>query len=177
MRLNIWQIGAIVFAVSALVVHVTMLLSLPSSIMSKTRSLLEARGVQVHAWSASPRMTPQTQNFVRPSPDLAYAVCLFDPADGPVQISAPAWDGYASLSVFDHKTNAVFVTSLDANIEEPRRVIIARKDDVLATDEATPIVRLEQGGIAIIRRLAPSEDLHNAAQALVAEATCAPVPD
>ncbi len=175
--MRLWHFGALTFAISALTVHAAILFNLPSSIMTKARGLLEARGLILHEWSASPRMTPETQTFVRPSPDLAYAVCLFDVTGGPIEISAPAWDGYASLSVFDRNTNAVFVTSLDAEIDEPRGVILASREAVFASDGDLPIVRLKEQGIAIIRRLAPSDERHAAAQALVESAICRPMPE
>ena len=173
--MKFWQISALVFAVSALIAHVFLLLGLPSSIMSKAREALMARGIVVHEWSASPQMTPETQTIVRPSPDLAYAICLFDVTAGPIEISAPAWDGYASLALFDRKTNNVFTTSLDSEIEAPRGVIVAGKDALIVPDAYDlPVVTLEGEGIALVRRLAPGTDLYERAQALVPQSTCGP---
>ncbi len=174
--MRLWQIGLIVFVVAGLVAHFFLLLGLPSTIMSKARDALMARGSVVHEWAASPQMTPQTQTIVRPSPDLAYAVCLFDVTGGPVEISAPTWDGYASLALFDRRTNNVFTTSLDSAIDAPRGVIVASKDADIQTDAyELPVIVLDKEGIAVIRRLAPGVDIFETAQSLVAGATCSPI--
>ncbi len=173
--MRLWQLGILVFAVSALVVHFSILLSFPSQIMSKARDTFAARGIVVHQWSASPRMTPQTQSIVRPSPDLAYALCLFDVTQGPVEITAPAWDGDASLALFDRKTNNIFTTSLDAAVDAPRGVMVTDKGVEGLIDTDLPVIELEKEGIALIRRLAPTEESHAAAQALVSRAVCRPL--
>ena len=115
------------------------------------------------------RQTPQTQRIVRPSPDLAYAVCRFDTTSGPVFINAPTWDGYGSLSIFNSKTDNVFVADLGPDSDfagiEVRRPAENNREGAL---------KLEGRGIALIRRLAPTQADHDIAASLVADATCAP---
>ena len=65
--------------------------------------------------------TPANQPIVRPSPDLAYSSCPFDLSAGPLLIQyVPVAGRYSSLSVFNARTDVVFVLSL-IHISEPTR--------------------------------------------------------
>ncbi|MEM6534535.1 MAG: DUF1254 domain-containing protein [Pseudomonadota bacterium] len=179
-RLRPWQIAIGLFVISALVAHVWMLARIPTMVMSTARALFIENGAIENGWSPSPRVTPETQRIVRPSPDLAYSICLFDASSGPVEISAPAWDGYGSLSIFNERTDNVFVTSLDAAEDAPNQVIVGPEGyvpspDIAIEGEAPPILILTGEGVALIRRLAPSQALHDAAQSLVDQSVCQPL--
>lgn len=168
-----WIIAALVFAASAFGAHYFTIRAVPGFIMNKVQSTFEAQGLPLNRFVASPRQTPETQRIVRPSPDLSYAVCRFDVSDGPVMISAPAWDGYGSLSIFDGQTNNVFVASLDG---QPASVVLhapdTRKQDMAKAASTSQTVEIDGAGIALIRRLAPTDEQHKIAVELVAEAQC-----
>ncbi len=165
-----WVFPLIIFVLSAVIAHVFVLTSLPSFIMSKAHQTFEAQGIPENVFVASPRQTPQTQRIVRPSPDLAYAICRFDTTTGPVFITAPTWNGYGSLSIFNSKTDNVFVADLGADSEftgiEIRRPAENNREGAL---------KLDGRGIALIRRLAPTQNDYDRAASLVSEASCAPV--
>lgn len=58
----------------------------------------------------APLATAASRQIVRPSPDLAYSACPYDIARGALLIRAvPVAAPYWSLSIFDSRTNAVFV--------------------------------------------------------------------
>lgn len=58
----------------------------------------------------SPLATAASRQIVRPSPDLAYSACSYDISRGSLLIHAvPVAAPYWSLSIFDSRTNAVFV--------------------------------------------------------------------
>lgn len=161
-------IPALVFAVTALIAHVFVLTSMPGFIMGKAHQTFEAQGVPTNRWVSSPKQTPETQRIVRPSPDLAYAICRFDTTESPVFINAPLWDGYGSLSIFDSQTDNVFVASLASESAfEGVYVTSPDGDDGLGNS-----ITLEGRGIAVIRRLAPTQDLYDQAASLVSGATC-----
>ena len=175
-----WHIAVGLFLVSALVAHFWMLGRIPSTVMSTARVMFAENGAVEHTWNASERVTPETQRIVRPSPDLAYALCLLDVSNGPVEISAPAWDRYGSLSVFNERTDNIFVTSLDSSKDAARRVIVGPKGyvpspEIALNGEAPPILVIDGEGVALIRRLAPNDALHEAAQSLVDQSVCAPL--
>lgn len=58
----------------------------------------------------APIVTAKSRAIVRPSPDLLYSSCPFDLKHGAVLVDVPAIPAaYWSLSVFDERTDAVFV--------------------------------------------------------------------
>lgn len=162
-----WIIPLIVFVLCAIIGHYFVLTSIPGFIMGKAHQTFDAQGVPQYAWVASPRQTPETQRVVRPSPDMAYAICRFDTTTGPVFISAPAWDGYGSLSIFDDRTNNVFVADLSA--ESAFQGVEVRRP---AENTSAGALTLDGRGIALIRRLAPTAEDYDRASSLVADAVC-----
>lgn len=160
----------IIFVLSGVIGHLFVLTSLPSFIMGKAHQTFEAEGIPENVFVATPRQTPQTQRIVRPSPDLAYAICRFDTTSGPVFINAPTWDGYGSLSIFNSKTDNVFVADLGP--ESGFKGIEIRRP---AENNREGALKLDGRGIALIRRLAPTQAEYDIAADLVAGATCGPV--
>lgn len=162
-----WILSLLVFAVFAAGTHFIILTGIPGFIMGKAHQTFEAQGVPENLWVPSPRQTPQTQRIVRPSPDLAYAICRFDTSKSAVEIQAPIGEGYGSLSIFNDQTDNVFVGDLSAGSS-------FQGVTVSATGGAGDVI-LDGPGIALIRRLAPSQADYNRAAALVADASCAPL--
>lgn len=171
--------GLAAFLVTFLIAHFVVLSALPGRIMSTVRERMAETGIQPHAWTMSPRVTPETQSIVRPSPDLAYAICLIDLSSGPVELSVPAWPEYGSLSVFDAGTDNVYAGSLDsraAGATGTRRVIVALEgQDLSAFGDAEQVVVSKPQALALVRRLAPSQAAYEAAAALIPASRCAPL--
>lgn len=176
MRLPV--IGITSFIIGLVAVHFLVLNALPGRIMSTARERIGGQ-VPLHTWQMSARITPQTQTIVRPSPDLAYAICVIDLSDGPVEISVPTWPEYGSLSVFDANTDNVYAGSLDARLPEAtgaRRILVAMEGQDTDASDITEIVIVDSPeALALIRRLAPTQGLYDAAAALVPASTCGPV--
>lgn len=172
--------GLAAFVAAFLIAHFLVLGALPGRIMSTVRERMADGGVPLHHWQMSPRVTPQTQTIVRPSPDLAYAICLIDVSEGPVELVVPAWPEYGSLSIFDADTDNVYAGSLDARANGAtgmRRVIVGLDSQELyryGADGEQVILRKPKA-IALIRRLAPSQAAWEAAAALIPASRCAPL--
>lgn len=177
MRLPV--IGLIAFVIGFAGAHVVILNALPGYIMSQARDRIAEGGVGIHAWQMSPRVTPQTQTIVRPSPDLAYSICLIDVSDGPVTLSVPTWPEYGSVSIFDADTDNVYAGSLDARLPDApgmRTIMVALEGQQVEVAEGVDLVTLKQPeAFALIRRLAPSQGLYDAAAALLPASRCGPV--
>ena len=163
-------IPGLIFIITAIAAHIFVLTSVPSFIMGKAHQTFEAQGIPMNVWVASPRQTPETQRIVRPSPDLAYSICRFDTTNGPVFINAPLWSGYGSLSIFNAQTDNIFVANLEADSDFDG-VYVGRP----GADPQGHSVAFEGRGIALVRRLAPTEALYTEAAGLVSGATCAPL--
>lgn len=170
--------GLIAFLLGFAALHLIVLNALPGYIMSKARDRLSDSGLPIHSWRMSERVTPQTQTIVRPSPDLAYAVCLIDVSAGPVTLTVPTWPEYGSLSIFDASTNNVYSGSLDARLPGApgiRRVLVALASQDVPSQEGIDVVKVNKPeALALIRRLAPSQGLYDAAAALVPVSACGP---
>lgn len=171
-------IGLAAFLVGLVAAHFVVLNALPGRIMSTARERIGAN-VPLHTWQMSARITPQTQTIVRPSPDLAYAICVIDLSTGPVEVSVPTWPEYGSLSVFDAHTDNVYAGSLDARLPGApgaRRILVAMEGQDTKASGITDIVTVDSPeALALIRRLAPTQGLYDAAAALVPASSCGPV--
>jgi uncharacterized membrane protein len=172
-------VGLTTFVIGFAAVHFIALNALPGYIMSTARDRLAAGGIETHTWNMSPRVTPQTQTIVRPSPDLAYSLCLIDVSAGPVELAVPTWPEYGSLSIFDAYTDNVYAGSLDARLPDApgtRRIIVALAGQAVEAEDGVDVVTVKKPeALALIRRLAPSQGLYDAAAALVPVSTCEPV--
>ncbi len=171
--------GLAAFLVTFALAHFVVLNALPGKIMSKVRDRMMEGGLPENAWRMSPRTSPQTQTVVRPAPDLAYAICLIDLSGGPVKLTAPAWPDYGSLSVFAATTDNVYAGSLDARVTGTpvvRQVIVATEAQDIPDAGTADIVRVKQPqALALVRRLAPSQEAYDAAAALIPESSCKPL--
>lgn len=169
MKRFIWIGGFIVIAACA---HIAVLRTAPSAIMSKVMNVMAERGLPLHQFSLSPRITPKTQTIVRPSPDLAYSLCRFDLSDGPILISGTKWNGYGSLTIFDAETNAVFITSLNTASPNSNAVILTLNANVKPSADIHVLKLQKPKGLALIRRLAPTTELYNQAISLASSDMC-----
>jgi uncharacterized membrane protein len=96
---------------------------------------------------------PDNQPIVRPSPDLAYSTCPFDLSAGPLLLSVvPVAGRYSSLSVFDARTDVVFVRNDVQAGGRPYRIVVARAGQTVPAGIETVRVKHDRG-IALIRLL------------------------
>jgi uncharacterized membrane protein len=153
--------------------HLLTLENLPGLIMDRARGqLVSAFGVQENKWTMAPRIDPHMRAIVRPSPDLAYSICLLDLSDGPMRITVPRGETYGSLSIFQRNTDNVFNVPLQGE-GDGVDVIVSREQAVIpATGAAPDVVLNSTTGIALIRRLAPNAADFSAAATLSEEAEC-----
>ncbi len=132
--------------------------SIPQLIMSMAVKGMAARGA-INAMVHGKLSTPDNQPIVRPSPDLAYSSCPFDVSGGPVEVLVvPVAGRYSSLSIFDGRTDVVFVRNDIQAQGKPYSVVIARAGQSVPVGRE--VVRVDQDrGIALIRLLlaTPSE--------------------
>lgn len=97
-------------AAAALAYQAT-LLATPFALM-RAAAAKAGTGLPVNQFRHGPMTTAANQTIVRPSPDLAYSLCVFDLSNGPVLVRAePVADHYWSVSVFDARTDVAAVRS------------------------------------------------------------------
>ena len=165
--------------VAAFIGHIAVLNLVPTVIMSKAMTAMEARGVATHGFTLSPRLTPQTQTVVRPSPDLAYSICLFDLSKGGVlHVAAAPYDKYASISFFDAKTNNFETLRVGKGEAGAGRTAYLyppktpESDIMIYENMAFGVSAPTSRGIILIRRLAPAQSDYEEVAKVSAQDRC-----
>jgi uncharacterized membrane protein len=147
-----WAFPLLIGLVAALLAYQVALVLTPRVLMWAALRRVEQAG-SVNVLRHPPMATAQSRAIVRPSPDLAYSSCVLDLGNGPILIDVrPVPALYWSLSVFDGRTDTIFVRNNRESRGGPIRVAIARPDqNVPAGIEA---VRMgSRRGIALVRIL------------------------
>lgn len=146
-RLAPFVVGIVV----AVIAYDLALSATPRLLMAAAFDRISAGGV--NRFTFTPLATDTSRAIVRPSPDLAYASCPFDLADGALLIDVPPVPAsYWSLSVFDAETNVAFVRN---NVEAggaPIRAAVARDGQAVPAGYARVSVA-QPRGIALVRIL------------------------
>jgi uncharacterized membrane protein len=170
-----WWARVVTVLVVALVVHLVVIAAAPHVVMSVAARRIEDRAGGVNVWLHAERVTPQTQEVVRSSPDLAYSACAWDLSEGPVRISAPAWEDYFSLSLYDNRTNDFFVANYRDAGDDGIDLLLATRDqaaDLTGSDGSRTVVAPRPTGIALLRYLAPTASAFARVDALRRSAVC-----
>ena len=163
-----------VFVLVFVVSHAIMLRLIPNLMVNVASTRLAEVGAEQNAWYRAPQITADNAAVVRASPDLSYAVCLLDLSEGPMKLSVPMWDNNGSLSVFDGDTTNVFVERLDA--AQQVNLVVFRRGQTFDLPQGFKAVELmTPRGVALIRHLAPTTELHNRATTVIEESQCAPL--
>ncbi|KQS02046.1 hypothetical protein ASG11_14685 [Sphingomonas sp. Leaf357] len=149
------------------------LLRTPDVLMTAAIKRVSAGGV--NRFTHSPLATAAARKIVRPSPDLAYSSCPFDVSDGPVLIDAvPVPAPYWSLSIFDSRTDTVFVRNALQAKGMPFKLAIARAGQVVPAGYEAVQVGGDRG-IALVRVLVTDRARFATLDATRRTTTCGPL--
>jgi uncharacterized membrane protein len=108
----------------------------------------------MNSFTHAPPVRAEVRTIVRPSPDLLYSSCPFDLSDGPVMVEAwPIPERYSSISVFDARTDAVFVRNDEQMAGNRLRVILALHGQQVAPDQGAEMVRLNHPRGIVLQRV------------------------
>jgi len=163
-----------VLLLSALIGHFAVLRAVPVVIMNKAMASMEARGIQLHKFTLVPRSTPQTQSVVRPSPDLAYSICLYDLKDDEtLRVFAAPYEGYASVSFFDAQTNNFATVRVGAGENHAGKEILLFSPDAKLTEmDGSEVSTPTSRGIILIRRLTPNLEAYKKVAMIAPQDRC-----
>jgi uncharacterized membrane protein len=164
------------FAAALAAGHLATVIAAPRVIMHVAMARLSQQGRLINAFRFSPRVDASARWVVRPSPDLAYASCVYDLSRGPILVSAaPGADhGYASISVFAANTDNIAVFDTYA---QPGGIRFALALPGQVVPQGLPLVRATTArGIILDRRLAPDAAAFAAADRARSADLCAPIP-
>jgi len=164
-----YVLGALIIAV---LVHLAAIVAIPRVLMNVAMERIGAAGA--NAWHMSDRVTAASRTIVRPAPDFAYSVCVFDLSQGPVVITATPWDDYWSLSLYAANSDNFFVID-DREAHNGAEITLVRQGAAHPEGASMVTESPSARGIALIRRLAPTPSTYDAAKAVAVEDVCASV--
>lgn len=154
---------------AAALAHAAIVLAIPLLLMNVAMERIGGGGF--NHWRTAPRVTETSRTIVRPSPDFAYSACAYDLAAGPIVIRTAPWGEYWSLSLYADNSDNFFVVG-DREARAGADILLARPGD--AVDSGENVVRSpSRRGIALIRRLAPTQVLYDAAVRVAEDDVCA----
>lgn len=163
------------FVGAGIVGHVGLVMAVPHALMKVAMDRMSGNGSKTNAFEFGARTTKDSRRVVRPSPDLAYASCVYDLSKGPLLVSAAPSpnQGYVSLSVFAANTDNI--AALDTT-QYPQgiRFVLKRKDQA-APVGVQVVVSPSDKGIILDRRLAPSAELFAEVDKARRADSCAPL--
>ncbi len=141
----------------------------PRIVMDRTLTRIAMDGEFLNTWRMGRRPGPDSRGVVRPSPDLAYAICVYDLSNGPLKISVAPWDDYWSLSLYAANTDNYWTVNDKIFPDGVEIVLQSGKGDATSSSIVkSPTLR----GAALIRRLAPTKELYEKAAALNNDDKC-----
>lgn len=148
----------------------------PFVVMRGAMARLSDHGATINAFRFADRTTQASRQIVRPSPDLAYASCVYDLSDGPILVEAPASPdgGYLSISVFAGNTDNVAVMDSLRNPEGIRFILQKQGKEVLTRGLPVIYTPTDQG-IILDRRLASTQSAFDLADKARRKDSCAPL--
>jgi uncharacterized membrane protein len=163
------------FVGAGIIGHVGLVMAVPHGLMSVAMSRMSGDGAAINQFVFGDRTTKDSRRVVRPSPDLAYASCVYDLSKGPLLVSAAPSpnQGYVSLSVFAANTDNI--AALDTT-QYPNgiRFVLARKGQS-APAGVQVVESPSDKGIILDRRLAPTAELFAEVDKARRADSCAPL--
>lgn len=163
-----WAVLGVAVVTHFAVIHMT-----PRVLMGVAIERLGAGGSNI--WRVADRVTPLSRAIVRPSPDFAYSACAYDLARGPLTLNVAPWDAYWSLSLYAENSDNYFVID-DREARAGARITLVRRGHRPPDDAGRVVESPSQRGVALIRRLAPTQEDYNAAQVVAFGDVCGPPP-
>lgn len=165
-----WIAPLALLIATAIGAHWATLTYAPGLIMDRALTTLKNRGISEHAFTTPQRISPQTQAVVRSSPDLFYSLCRYDlnETGSALRIKVGEWPDYQSLSFFDAETNNF--ETLRATGQPLSALLVTQ--DISVEPEVALIKATTARGVVLIRRLAPTKELFEKAQAAAKKDRC-----
>jgi uncharacterized membrane protein len=159
--------------IAGAIAHIALVQAVPRVMMDK--AIERIGGGATNVWRLADRVTPESRQIVRPSPDFAYAACSYDLSEGPVTIHVEPWNTYWSLSLYADNSDNFFVVD-DREVRGGVTITLVQHGRA-APEDAPRVVRSPSArGIALIRRLAPTPSEYDAASGVAHGDICQAAP-
>lgn len=162
--------------IAGVAAHLALLHLAPAYIMDVAMFQLAKRNIALHDFTAPQRITPQAQAIVRSSPDLFYSLCRYDlSVDGDkLVVELGQWANYQSLSFYDDRTNNFKTVRATGQTRQVRLFGPGElpKEPYNKPAEEIWVESPSQRGVVLIRRLAPTKELFEAAEQIAEADEC-----
>jgi uncharacterized membrane protein len=174
-----WLGPLILALVLAGLAHVGVTVAIPHGIMAIALDRIENAAGGPNRWVHAPRVTAESQNIVRSSPDLAYSTCVADLTAGDVRILVTPWTDYVSAAVYGADTDTVAVLGdREAGPGQPLILTLRAAGRQGGPMPEGLLVEIEgTRALVLVRRLAPGEAAFARADEARRTDVCAPVPN
>lgn len=158
--------------VLAIIVHILVVLLVPPSVMTLAMMRMTDAGAADRVLHTPPP-DASARTVVRPSPDLAYSICLFDMSEGPLLVKATVPDTYWSVSAFAHNTDNFFVVNDQQLRGDTLELLIRREDDEVSGFDGIPVsFAPTDRGVVLMRMLVTGRDNYLELDPVRRNATC-----
>lgn len=160
----------------AAVVHVVSVWAYPRVVMSVVMKKIGGHS-PANAFAHMPLPTDTARGVVRPSPDLAYSICIVDLTNGPIHIQVPLTAPYTSVALYSTRTDNYYVRNdRDTGGKDLDLIVVAPGAPRLANAPAgVEIVEAPTAkGLVLVRRVAESAAAYTTIDPIRAKSICAP---
>ena len=141
-----------------------------------SKRILKRSGSEINTLIHSPRVTVDSRNVVKPSPDLLYSICVYDVGEKPLRITATFPDTYWSISFYQTNTGNFYVlNNRQAKSNPVDIVLLGPKMGVPDVANAEVVVASTEKGIFLLRTLLMDEDKLEDLIKIQKKASCKPL--
>ncbi len=121
--------------------------------------ILDRSDSEINTMVHSPRVTVDSRQVVKPSPDLLYSICVYDVSEKPLRITATVPDTYWSISFYQANTDNFYVLNDRQANSNPIDIILVGPDMAVPRAENTRVVVAPTNkGVFPLRSLIENED-------------------
>lgn len=161
----------------AVVFHLLTVTLFPRVIMAVAiRRILNRSGSEISTLIHSPRVTVDSRQVVKPSPDLLYSICVYDVSEKPLRITAPVPDTYWSISFYQTNTDNFYVINDRQVNSSTLDVVLVGPDMVVPRVENVQVVVAPTNkGVFLLRSLIEDENKLGDLIKIQRLATCNPL--
>lgn len=171
------RLAAITLALAALL-HIGIVWLVPRAITGVVMSRIVGQVGENQALT-TPLPNATSRGVVMPSPDLLYAICVFDLAAGPLHVTARPSADYWSLALYDRNSDNFYTVNDKELAGAPLDLLVgieAADATLLARFPTARSVRAPHAtGVVLVRGLVLDRSNMTAALATQASVQCAPV--
>lgn len=148
------------FVLVAMLVHLAAVWAVPRATMFMVLHGPVAKTLNFHNQAAfAPPVTAASRAVVMPSPDMLYALCHIDAAQGPVQVSAdPQLSTYWSIALYASNSDNFFTLNDRQSAGRPVSLwLVAKPDDAARAPAGSTVVLMPGTQSLLLMRVLTSD--------------------